>query len=60
MIAIILLVASVFMLRAGAHTHAHHGRSPAIESGRAIAVEGWLEAIDRSGSGRQRLLIRLR
>jgi competence protein ComEC len=60
MIAIILLAASVFMLRAGAHTHAHHGRSPAIESGRAIAVEGWLEAVDRSGSGRQRLLIRLR
>ncbi len=60
--AVIVLTATAFAWRAQSHTLAHHpgpGDLRPTDSGRgAVTVEGWLEAIERSGSGRMRLLIR--
>lgn len=60
MLSILLLAASAFLWRAQDHTRAHHGPETYRGSDGAVRVEGWLEAVDRSGSGRQRLLIRVR
>ncbi|WP_323761298.1 ComEC/Rec2 family competence protein [Maricaulis sp.] len=59
MLAILLVAAAAFMWRAQDHTRAHHGATVYRGGGEAVLVEGWLEAVDRSGSGRQRLLIRV-
>ena len=59
MLATFALAIAVFAWRAESHADAHHGRAPVVTGDRAVELTGWLESIDRSGSGRQRLLIRL-
>lgn len=57
--ALVLLIGAAFAWRAQSHTLAHHEDREGGDSYRdAVNVEGWLEAIERSGSGRTRLLIR--
>lgn len=58
MLAMLLVASLAFMWRAQIHTQAHHGAESYRGDGEAVLIEGWLERVDRSGSGRQRLLIR--
>ncbi|WP_291842525.1 ComEC/Rec2 family competence protein [Maricaulis sp.] len=59
MMTVILLAAAALAWRATSHEAAHHDRTPIADGQRAVELTGWLEAIDRSASGRQRLLVRL-
>ncbi|MFY0637640.1 ComEC/Rec2 family competence protein [Maricaulis maris] len=60
--ALVLGVGTAFAWRAQGHSMVHHADSGAgvhLDGGReAVTIEGWLEAIERSGSVRMRLLIR--
>ena len=56
-IACLLAGLALGLVRSEARTAAFEG-APVIDTGeRAVAVSGWLQAIDRSGSGRMRLMI---
>lgn len=59
MLSIALIAAAAFMWRAQIHTRAHHAPLTYQGGDEAVLVEGWLEAVDRSGSGRRRLLVRV-
>ncbi|OLF77923.1 hypothetical protein AWH62_04430 [Maricaulis sp. W15] len=59
LLAIFLVATALFGWHATRYTAAHHDREPFVTGDRAVELTGWLEAIDRSGGGRQRLLLRL-